>query len=215
MARAPKKPKFALFKQLDNCYDWFEHQLDYRARIEATDYVVAEFGCGKGSFLLNQARIRDGLFIGVDIKSDRMSQGAARAKQVGQDGIIFIRADLRHANEIFPFASIDEIWLSFPDPYPKKGDAKHRLSGPAFLRQYYQILKPNGKLYLKTDACQLFDWSLGQAKSSGFFSLDSSSRDLHSDDSVPPVAKQLTNYEARFVSSGKKIYFASFSRRQL
>ena len=54
------------------------------------------------------------------------------------------------------------MWITFPDPFPKQRSAKNRLTHPTFLRMYQRFLAPGGALYFKTDAHDLFIWSLEQ-----------------------------------------------------
>ncbi|NGX57846.1 MAG: tRNA (guanine-N(7)-)-methyltransferase [Chlamydiae bacterium] len=50
-----------------------------------------------------------------------------------------------------PSASVTEVYVNFPDPWPKKKHAKYRLIQPAFIEEIYRILKPEGTITLVTD----------------------------------------------------------------
>ena len=58
---------------------------------------------------------------------------------------------------IFVQHSIHEIWLTFPDPHPKKRTIKNRLSAVPFLDAYAHLLIPGGKVHLKTDSDLLYN----------------------------------------------------------
>ena len=46
----------------------------------------------------------------------------------------------------------NEIWILFPDPWPKKKHHKRRLINFEFLKKIHYLLKKNGKLFLTTDS---------------------------------------------------------------
>jgi tRNA (guanine-N7-)-methyltransferase len=60
----------------------------------------------------------------------------------------------------FPDQSISEIFINFPDPWPKRRHAKYRIIQSEFVREIERILKPKGLLTLVTDDVQFSDWSL-------------------------------------------------------
>ena len=45
-----------------------------------------------------------------------------------------------------------EIWILFPDPWPKKRHQKRRLINLVFLKKIYDFLKDNGKIFIATDS---------------------------------------------------------------
>lgn len=46
---------------------------------------------------------------------------------------------------------LDEVYIFFPDPWPKKRHHKRRLINPPFLDLLIERLKPNARLYIATD----------------------------------------------------------------
>ena len=52
---------------------------------------------------------------------------------------------------LLPTASVDELWVFFPDPWHKKKHTKRRLVAPEFARIAAQALRPGGTLRLATD----------------------------------------------------------------
>lgn len=51
----------------------------------------------------------------------------------------------------FSDESISEVFINFPDPWPKARHAKHRIIQPAFIQEIYRVLKPGHCLTLVTD----------------------------------------------------------------
>jgi len=171
--------------------------------------LVLEIGAGSALFSVELARRNPNkTFIAVDIKGDRLYQGAKRAQELNLNNIFFVRSDITRITEIVPPHSVDEIWLTFPDPWPPKSDARHRLTAPRFLNYYREILRSNGTLNFKTDNAPLFKWSLEQFTEDGW-KTEFLTRDLHSSD-ASEESKIMTSYEQRFVAEKLKIHYARF-----
>ena len=214
ITRRRKKYKFAKFNKLGNCFqlkDWINSS---QIRLLKGKKVIIEIGAGSALFLVSLAKLHpENFYIAVDIKSDRLYRGAKQATEEKIKNIVFIRSDIWQLTEIISKNSVDEIWLTFSDPYPSKSDARHRLTHPRFLEMYKNILRSNSKssqLHFKTDSETLFGWSLEQFKENGW-DIKNISRDLHNSD-LPDEYKIMTTYEERFVSEGMVIYFADIEQ---
>ena len=46
----------------------------------------------------------------------------------------------------------NEIWILFPDPWPKNKHFKRRLINDNFFKKVYPYLKKNGKIFIATDS---------------------------------------------------------------
>jgi len=208
ITRRRKKYKFAKFNELENCFQ-FDEWTGGEKNLSG-DKIIVEIGAGSALFLVELARLHpDNFYIAIDIKSDRLYRGARKASEESIKNIIFIRSDIWRLNDILPKDSVDEIWLTFSDPYPRKSDAKHRLTSPRFLEIYKNVLHRSGKLHFKTDNQPLFDWSLEQFEQNGW-KIESLSRDLHKSN-LSDEYKIMTTYEEKFVNEGLQIYFADAS----
>ena len=51
---------------------------------------------------------------------------------------------------------IKEIWILFPDPWPKKKHSKRRLINSSFVKKVFCLLEENGKIYIATDNSSYF-----------------------------------------------------------
>ncbi|MBU0971332.1 MAG: tRNA (guanosine(46)-N7)-methyltransferase TrmB [Proteobacteria bacterium] len=113
---------------------------------------VLELGCGKGEHTLAFAAADPfRLFVGIDSKSHRICVGAEKALALGLDNVQFLRVRIERIREFFSPRSIQEIWLTFPDPHLKNRTVKNRLSAAPFLDIYAHLLIPGGRVHLKTD----------------------------------------------------------------
>lgn len=125
--------------------------------------IHLELACGRGEYSLNMGRLFPYQnFIGVDIKGDRIWKGATAARKEGLTNVAFLRCRMHELGQHFAENEADSIRIIFPDPRPKKSDARRRLTFPRYLRIYRQILKAEGWFRLKTDSDLLFDYTLEQ-----------------------------------------------------
>lgn len=206
ITRKRKKWKFAHFDSFPNC---FTHNRgdDPRATLVAVEgYLgaapnVLEIAAGNAQFSLQLAKQHpEDRFVAVDIKSDRLYTSAKQSLEEGVSNISFLRTHMNELDGIFPAHSLETIWLTFPDPHPKKRSAKHRLTHPSFLQKYFSVLKKNGKLKFKTDNRPLFLWSLEQFVAEKF-RITELSFDLH-ESSLADEYKIKTYYEEKFTNQG-------------
>jgi len=211
VARTPKTPKYEEFKKFTNTFEFGEDskRVDYFSDKKP---LVLELGCGKAEPTLAFAKkYPNKNFAGIDLKADRLWRPAKTALSERLENVVFIKMHMRFLNEAFKKNSIDEIWLTFSDPYPKERQAKHRLTHPSFLALYKKVIKPGGKIYFKTDDRALFDWSIAQFAHDPEIVIEDISFDLHRDEGVTEDAKIVTYYESRFIEEGLKINYCQLS----
>ncbi len=172
--------------------------------------IVLELACGKGEYSVGLAKIfPEKNFIGIDIKGDRIARGSKNALEAGLSNVAFLRTPINYLEEFFEKNEVDEIWIIHPDPQPRDKEEKKRLTYPTFLELYKKILKPNGRLNLKTDNHPFYLYSIETLQSADYQVL------RHTDDlyNSPLNAEHFgieTHYERLFVSRGFKInYIAS------
>lgn len=200
ITRKRKKYKFALFSNSPLCFeleDW---------KNESPVPSFLEIGAGTALFSVALARKDPSRqFLAVDVKADRLQKGAGVAASEGMSNLRFLRARADQLADLIAPGSLDGIWVTFPDPFPKDRSSKHRLTHPRFLEIYSQLLGKDGALYFKTDARALFDWSLEQMAGQGW-TIKELSFDLH-ESNLDQSYKELTTYERRFINEGLKTYF--------
>lgn len=216
ITRKRKKYKFANFDSFQNCFSHFRTSDAVRTLAELKTYLgdrplVLEIAAGNAQFCFELAKkCPEFNFVAVDIKSDRLYTSAKRALAEGLTNIAFLRTHMNELGRIFPKNSIETIWLTFPDPFPKKRSAKHRLSHDSFLRQYRNILKDTGTLRFKTDNRELFLWSMERFVANSWLiselSFDLHESELHDDYKIK------TYYETRFISEGIPINYCTLNK---
>ena len=172
--------------------------------------LTLELGCGRAEYALALAKNKPSeLFIGLEKQGERLWYAAQILKQEKIDNVLLLRLPIEKIDQYFPRKSVDNIWLTFPDPYPKKKQAKKRLTGPAFLKMYKKILRPEGLVYLKTDDKNLLAYSLETVRNFGGKIIAQIS-DIHHRPDLEPNLKILTSFEKKHLAKDKKIHFLSW-----
>ena len=214
ISRRRKKYKFARFDEFDNCFQGKDLSSDFFDNFSGKwQKYILEVGAGSARFSLELARRHpENFYIAVDIKSDRLYQSARISQEENITNIIFIRSEVLFLSEIFPEHNLDEIWITFPDPYANedqselnKRGARKRLTAERYLELYRKLLKSGGAVNFKTDNKPLFIWSKEQFEA-GRWNIVEESLDLHSSD-YSDDAKITTSYEERFLAEGRKTYY--------
>ncbi len=173
--------------------------------------LVLELGCGKGEYTLGLARRHpDSNYIGIDIKGARFWRGAKTAMEEGLENVAFLRTQIELIDRLFAPAEVSEIWITFPDPQIKYKRTKHRMTNPAFLQKYAQILHPGGVVHLKTDSEFLHGYTLGILHGSGYEVLYSN-HDVYKNEGSPAAVLEIqTFYENQYLEVGKPITYVQF-----
>lgn len=198
ITRKRKKYKFAKFANSALCFEFDQWQQ------QPVDCV--EIGAGTGLFSVELAiKSPKKQFVALDVKGDRLQKGAYEAEARGVQNVRFIRARADQIAALFPAGSLETVWITFPDPFPKKRSAGRRLTHPNFLQQYATCLQPSGQVLLKHDNAEFFTWSLEQLVQTGWC-IRELSFDLHESD-LSEQYKVHTTYEQRWLREGRTTHF--------
>jgi tRNA (guanine-N7-)-methyltransferase len=172
--------------------------------------IILEIACGKAEFSCGYAQMYpDRNIIGLDKKSDRIFVGAKFALDNDLPNVAFCRCLIDNLDDYFEEKEVDEIWITFPDPHPKKTKKNKRLTWPRFLALYKTVLKPGGIVHLKTDAEALHDWTLEIIEQEGH-ELITAQKDIYADNKLPEHLKIKTTFERKHLALSKKINYCSF-----
>ena len=170
--------------------------------------IVLELACGRGEFSVGLARnFPHQNFIGVDIKGSRIWKGSSTATAEGITNVAFLRAQIELLDKSFAENEISELWITFPDPYPRDGDEKRRLTSPRFLKMYKPMLKKDGFIHFKTDNTDLFDYSLALFRSRADIELIGYTHDFYQSEWKDDHFGIKTRYEKIFSDKGEKIKY--------
>jgi tRNA (guanine-N7-)-methyltransferase len=173
--------------------------------------IAVELACGRGEYTIGLASLfPDRNYIGVDIKGDRIWKGSGVALENSLTNVAFLRTLITYLEIFFEPGEIDELWLTFPDPRPKKRDIKRRLTSPAYLAIFKRLVKPGGYFRFKTDNTELFQYTREQVSMFGGIDDLKYTEDLYASDLRMECFDIKTRYELMFADKGEKIKYLRF-----
>jgi tRNA (guanine-N7-)-methyltransferase len=173
--------------------------------------IVLELACGKGEYTVGLAELYPNKnFIGIDVKGNRLWVGAKKAINHHLKNVAFLRIQIDRITEYFATEEVDEIWITFPDPQLRISKSKKRLTHPKFLRLYYQVLKPTGRIHLKTDSPDLYRFTKKVIAMYGC-TLHKDLADVYAEPGIPKELHIKTHYESLDIAGSKKVHYLCFS----
>ena len=115
--------------------------------------LVVEVGSGQGHAILNAAEHNpDTNFLAVEVYTGGLARTMIRAERLDLDNLRLAEVNAPELLERYlPESSVDEVWVFFPDPWPKTKHHKRRLISPEFAAIVHRALKPGGILRTATD----------------------------------------------------------------
>ena len=137
---------------------------EYRGKMQQlfknNNKIEVEIGMGKGDFIINKARLNPNInFIGIEKYASVLVKAVKKLENVELNNLKIMNIDADTIDEVFA-SEIDQIYLNFSDPWPKKKHANRRLTSPLFLDKYDKIFKNDKVIEMKTDNRNLFEYSL-------------------------------------------------------
>ncbi|PYQ59733.1 MAG: tRNA (guanosine(46)-N7)-methyltransferase TrmB [Acidobacteria bacterium] len=177
-------------------------RLDFAELFGNRNPVVLEVGSGKGRFLIASAIERPDLnFIGIEkslhyyrVIRDRVTKrGLRNVRLINHDAFLILQKMINDN-------SISEIYMYFPDPWPKRREQKRRIIRPEALTEMRRVLVDGGSGIYVTDHREYFDAAAPLIAQ--FF---------RSETRIPgPSDPPRTNYEAKYRAEGREIYEVRF-----
>jgi tRNA (guanine-N7-)-methyltransferase len=208
-----KLKRFAELDEFKNVAQFNQDNAKKKLKRFLTDKqeIILELACGKGDYSLALARkYKNKKIIGIDIQGERLWYGASIALKQKLDNLFFLRIQIEDLLEYFPNNSISEIWITFPDPFPKKGQIKKRLTSPRFLEMYKKVLIDNGLIHLKTDDLNLFDYSV-ETVINNKGEIIEEIKNIYKQTKLKEILKIKTDFEERHLKAGKSINYLKFT----
>jgi tRNA (guanine-N7-)-methyltransferase len=173
--------------------------------------ITIELACGRGEYSVGLAtRFPERNYIGVDMKGDRLWRGSTMAVEQSLTNVGFLRTQIVDLEVFFLPGEVDEIWLTFPDPRPKKRDVKRRLTSPRFMDLFKKLLKPGRYFRFKTDNTDLFNYTLEQLGMRNDIEDLKYAHDLYLSDLREECFDIKTRYEEMFSAKGETIKYLRF-----
>ena len=166
-----------------------------------------EIGFGGGEHLAHQAALHpDVLFIGAEPFLNGVAKLLALIEERQLTNIRIDDEDARYLLEAMPAASLERIYLLYPDPWPKSRHHKRRFVSPENLAHFHRLLNPQGLLLFASDIADYVRWTREHVAAHGGFKEEG--------DSTQPFEDWLqTRYEAKAKREGRETEYLRFRLR--
>lgn len=169
-----------------------------------------EIGFGGGEHLLEEARREPDVgFIGVEPFVGGMAKMLQALDEDPRGNIRIYDDDATLVLDWLPSASIAEIDLLYPDPWPKKRHWKRRFVSPVNLDRFARVMKPGGLFRFASDIPHYVNWTLLHARAHGAFEWRAGTS---ADWREPYPGWKSTRYEAKALREGRTPAYLTFVR---
>lgn len=166
--------------------------------------LVVEIGFGTGEFLVDRALAHPEMnFVGIERSWVSVQRLFRRLERSGPGNVRVVHGGADFVLEcLFSVESVAQLYINFPDPWPKERHHGRRLIQPAFVRVLSERLAPGGKVTVATDHGGYASWISGILETqpllrSGFQSP--SVTHLH--------GRRPTKYERKALGAGVPVHY--------
>lgn len=207
-----KLMRFSEIKTFSNVLEYPEKIAgEWKAYFKNNNPIIVELACGKGEYATGLAQLHPNKnFIGVDIKGNRIWVGAKFSIENNLTNAAFLRTQIHKIDTYFNKNEVEEIWITFPDPQLRISQAKKRLTHPRYLRLYNRFLKRSGKIHLKTDSPDLYNFTKNVIELYDL-NLISDINNIHDQKTISPELNIKTHYEKLDIAKSNSIFYLCFS----
>jgi len=175
--------------------------------------VVVEYCSGNGSWIAEKAKLNPTQnFLAVEMDFDRARKIWLKSHNMNLSNLIVAWSEAFLLTKHFlKEASVDGIFINFPDPWPKRRHAKFRIIQPAFVYEMERILKKGSSLTIVTDDKDYSDRIIKEMCSQPRF------QSVFDDPFYGPVPEDYGTsfFDALFRRQGKEIRFHKFIKRDV
>jgi len=178
--------------------------------IRPTD-IRMEIGFGTGEHLAAlAARHPESGLIGCEPFVNGVATMLTRIEADGIENVRIYDDDVRHLLPHLPDAMLAELYILFPDPWPKSRHHRRRITVPGNLRQFARLLADGGRLLFASDQHDFAAWSLAHMLAEPAFEWTAR---RPGDWRTPPDGWQPTRYQLKARKRGLEPVFLELRRR--
>ncbi len=190
--------------------DLAQEPIDFAALFGRRAPVMLEIGFGNGEALCELARTHpQNDYVGIEVYRPGIGSLLLKLETLMLRNVRVICGD---ADKVFaehvPAASLDAVYLFFPDPWPKKRHHKRRLIQPDFVARVARRLRPDGCVHIATDWQDYAEHALAVASQTPELENTAGQHDYVS----RPDERLLTRFERRGQALGHQVWDLVFRR---
>lgn len=165
--------------------------------------LMLEIGTGMGNFFCNYAEGHpDTACMGIELKYKRLYRTYEKCARKGRPDVVLLKIYGQKIAEIFAPGELDELYLLFSDPWPKKGHHKNRVIQDDFLADAASVLAPGGTFLIKTDEASYAEWIDEHLSRTPYFTYEKNSDE---DPGKRLTPENATEFETMGRRDGSKI----------
>ena len=182
-----------------------EGPLDPRRLFPEAERIVVEIGYGGGEHLARKASEEPETgFIGCEVFTGGIGKmvGAIAEREI--DNVRLFTDDALKLLVTLPDASVDAVYLLYPDPWPKTRHHKRRFVSPVTLAELARVIRPGGRFYFATDIEDYADWTLAHVVREPGFAFRPSRPGIWHE---PYEGWEPTRYEQKARREGRMVSF--------
>ncbi|WP_309604454.1 tRNA (guanosine(46)-N7)-methyltransferase TrmB [Phenylobacterium sp.] len=184
---------------------------DPRALMPGAAGVWLEIGFGGGEHMAAQAGLHpDTLVLGAEPFQNGVASALRHIDEAGLTNVRVLDGDVRELMARLPDASLDRVFVLFPDPWPKTRHHKRRILQADSVADLARLLKPGGRLRFASDVAHYVDWALALVLANPAFRWTAVQA---SDWRAPPADHITTRYEEKRLGDCAPV-FLDFLRGQ-
>lgn len=115
--------------------------------------IHIEYCSGNGAWIIERAHLFPLInWLAVEKRFDRARKIWAKAKNRNLTNLVVAWAEAHTlTHEFLPNASVEQVYINFPDPWPRRRQQKHRLISHGFIQEQARILRTGSRLWIVTD----------------------------------------------------------------
>ena len=187
-----------------------EGPFDPRDLMAGTREAWLEIGFGGGEHMASQAaRAPEVLIVGCEPFLNGVASAVRHVADQDLKNVRIHDGDARELAARLPDASLERVFILFPDPWPKARHHKRRIVQTGMVAELARVLKPGGRLRFATDVAGYADWALERILASPDFEWPAQKAD---DWRIAPADHITTRYEEKRLGDCEPVFF-DFIRR--
>tara|TARA_B100001057_G_scaffold142413_1_gene142134 strand:- start:862 stop:1530 length:669 start_codon:yes stop_codon:yes gene_type:complete len=172
--------------------------------------IFLEIGFGSGEIIFKEAKKNpNNIYIGIEYYRRGVAQLLKKIEDHSLKNIKIFHGDAHKFLEKLSGVFFDEVWLFFPDPWPKKRHEKRRFIQKESINKLNEVIKPKGNLYISSDDRSYIAWTLSLFSQNNKFEWLA---EYHLDWQNPYDGYYGSRYEEKGIKQNRKPYFLKFKK---